>query len=82
MTYFVYLLECADKTYYCGYTNDLEKRVKSHNEGKIGAKYTKNRRPVILKYHQTFNTLSEALKREHAIKKLTRKQKENLVYTY
>lgn len=79
MPYFVYILECSDKTYYCGYTNNLEKRIKNHNEGKTGAKYTRGKRPVVLKYVETLATLSEALKREHLIKKLTHKQKKNLI---
>ncbi|MDO8428810.1 MAG: GIY-YIG nuclease family protein [Candidatus Diapherotrites archaeon] len=77
MPFFVYLLECRDKTLYCGYTKDLEKRVKIHNQGK-GAKYTKKRRPVKLVYSETFETLSQALKREYAIKQFSRKQKQTL----
>jgi predicted GIY-YIG superfamily endonuclease len=79
MPYFVYILECSDKTYYCGYTNNIEKRIKNHNEGKTGAKYTRSKRPVVLKYFEIFNTLSEALKREYLIKKLTHTQKAILI---
>jgi len=79
MNYFVYLVECVDKTYYCGYTNNLGKRIKNHNEGKNGAKYTKHKRPVTLKYFETLPTLSDALKREYAIKQLTRNKKEELI---
>jgi predicted GIY-YIG superfamily endonuclease len=79
MPYFVYILECSDKSYYCGYTNNLEKRIKNHNEGKTGAKYTRSKRPVVLKYIETLDTLSEALKREHLIKKLTHNQKTELI---
>ena len=50
---YTYLLECADKTFYCGWTNDLEKRVNTHNMGR-GAKYTKPRRPVVLVYYEAF----------------------------
>jgi putative endonuclease len=77
--YYVYIVECADKTLYTGYTTDLEKRVKNHNESKVGAKYTKARRPVKLKYSEKFSTLSEALKREAEIKNLKRKEKLELV---
>lgn len=76
--YFVYLLRCIDDTLYCGYTDDLEKRVKTHNRGK-GAKYTRRRTPVKLVYSEEFKTKSEALKREHKIKKLSRKEKLALI---
>ena len=75
---YAYLLECADKTLYCGWTNDLEKRVEAHNLGK-GAKYTKARRPVALVYYEAFETKREAMMREAAIKKLDRKKKEALI---
>ena len=75
---YTYILKCADDTLYCGWTNDLEKRIKVHNEGK-GAKYTRSRLPVKIVYCEEFETKSEALKREHAIKKLTRGQKEKLI---
>lgn len=75
MSYFIYLVECIDKTIYCGYTNNLEKRVKAHNSSKNGAKYTKARRPVKLIYTECFPTKSEAMKREYEIKQLTRNQK-------
>jgi putative endonuclease len=78
--YFVYLLECADTTYYIGITTDLEKRIKEHNGLKRGAKYTRGRRPVSLQYFETYETKSEALKREIALKQLTRKQKELLIH--
>ena len=79
MKYFVYILECKDKTLYIGYTNDLEKRVKAHNELKSGAKYTKGRKPVKLVYSEKYKTLSEALKREAKLKNFTRKQKLELI---
>ena len=75
---YTYLVECADKTLYCGWTNDLEKRVKAHNAGN-GARYTKTCRPVTLLYYEEFQTKEEAMRREAAIKKLTRKQKELLI---
>lgn len=73
--YFVYILECADLTLYIGSTNNIEKRIVAHNSSKAGAKYTKARRPVILKYSESFETKSDALKREHELKKLTRQEK-------
>lgn len=71
---YTYLLKCADGTFYCGWTTCLEKRVKAHNEG-CGAKYTKPRRPVELVYYEQYETKQEAMKREAAIKKMTRIQK-------
>ena len=78
MSYFVYILECSDKTYYTGCTSNPEKRLKEHNYSKSGAHYTKIRRPVILKYHEEFPTLQGARNREAEIKRLKRKQKELL----
>ena len=63
-----------------GWTNDLKKRITSHNAGK-GAKYTKARRPVELVYYEEFQTREEAMKREYAIKQLSRKEKEALIKT-
>lgn len=79
MPFFVYILECADKTLYVGCTNNLEKRLHQHNNSKIGAHYTKIRRPVVLLYSEPYATLSEARKREYALKCLTRKEKLTLV---
>jgi len=79
MPYFIYILECSDGTLYIGYTNDLKKRLKAHNESKTGARYTKARRPVTLKYFEKFKTLNEALKREIELKKYTRKKKLELI---
>ena len=75
MNNYVYILECSDKTLYTGSTNNIEKRIKEHNNGKSGAKYTRARRPVRLVYVETRSTLSNALKREAEIKKLSRAQK-------
>ncbi len=77
--YFVYLLECRDGSYYCGQTNDLNKRVELHNKG-VASKYTSRRRPVRLIYSEELLDRSSAMKREYAIKQLTRKQKEELVF--
>ncbi len=79
MFHFVYILECADKTLYVGSTNNLEKRLRQHNGAKAGAHYTKIRRPVILKYSERFRTLAKARAREAEIKRLTRKDKLNLI---
>jgi putative endonuclease len=79
MPFFVYLVECRDGSFYCGYTTDIEKRVINHNKG-IGSKYTKRRRPVRLIYFEELSTKSEALKREYEIKQFSRKAKEDLVY--
>lgn len=76
--YYVYMLQCSDETFYIGYTTNLERRIKTHNRG-IGAKYTRGRTPVKLLYYETFQGKSDALKRECALKKLTRKQKEKLI---
>ena len=77
--YYVYIVQCSDGTYYIGYTNNLSKRIKAHNEGKAGAKYTRTRRPVILKYSERFDTLSEALKREYNLKQLPKTKKALLI---
>lgn len=78
MAFYAYLLKCSDGTFYCGSTPDLEKRLHEHNHLKTGAKYTRGRRPVELAYHEEFETRSESLKRECAMKKLSRKEKEAL----
>lgn len=75
---YTYILECKDGTYYTGWTNDLDKRIKAHNDGK-GAKYTKARRPVVLAYYEQFETKEEAMSREYAIKRMTRKEKVKLM---
>ena len=77
--YFVYILECADKTLYVGSTNDLEKRLYSHNNLKSGAHYTKIRRPVILKYSEKCWTLNIARSREAELKRWSRVKKLNLI---
>ena len=78
MDNYTYIVKCSDGTLYTGWTNDLEKRIQSHNEGK-GAKYTKTRTPVTLVYYETFPTKQEAMKREYAIKQMRRKEKEKLI---
>ncbi len=80
-TNYTYILKCADNTLYTGWTNHLEKRIADHNAGK-GAKYTKSRRPVELVYFETFPTKEDAMRREYAIKQLTRKEKEKLITSH
>ncbi|MFR2780619.1 MAG: GIY-YIG nuclease family protein [Clostridium sp.] len=76
---YTYILRCTDGTYYCGWTNNLDRRLKAHNEGK-GAKYTRSRRPVALVYYEAFSTKEEAMRREYEIKQLPRKKKEELIF--
>lgn len=73
--YFFYVVKCDDGSYYAGYTNDLERRINTHNEGK-GARYTRGRRPVQLLYYEEFESKSEALRAEYRFKQLSRKEKE------
>jgi len=73
--YITYILECADRSLYIGCTNNLIKRLKQHNTSKSGAHYTKIRRPVVLKYQETFKTLKKARGRESEIKSWKRKRK-------
>lgn len=75
---YTYILECSDGSLYCGWTNNIEKRVAAHNAGR-GAKYTKGRRPVRLVHIEVFDTREEAMKREWRIKKLTRRGKLALI---
>ena len=79
MVFYVYIVECADQSLYVGCTNDLEKRIKQHNESKWGAHYTKIHRPVVLKYSEEFKTLKEARRREGEIKGWRREKKLSLV---
>lgn len=72
--WFVYILECKEGSLYTGITNNLEKRIEAHNNG-LGAKYTKARKPVILRYFEKVANKSLALKREYAIKQLSREKK-------
>lgn len=75
---YTYMVRCADGTLYTGWTTDVERRVQCHNAGK-GAKYTRPRLPVELVYFETFETKEEAMRREAAIKKLSKERKELLV---
>jgi len=76
--WFFYIIRCSDDSLYSGITNDLKHRVKEHNSGK-GAKYTLNRRPVVLVYSEKCAGISEARKREAQVKKWSKKNKERLV---
>ena len=75
---YTYILRCSDGTLYTGWTNDLEKRIASHNDG-TGGKYTRARRPVELVYHEAFGTKQEAMSREWQIKHMSRQDKEKLI---
>ncbi len=79
MPHTVYILECADKTLYTGSTNDLPKRLIQHNSDKSRTKYTRSRRPVVIVYTETVESLSEARRREAEIKRLTREEKLTLI---
>jgi len=76
--YYVYILECQDGTLYTGWTINIEKRLSAHNQGK-GAKYTRWRSPVVLKYAEKLYTKKDALQREYFIKQLSREEKLNLI---
>ena len=76
--FYVYIVQCRDKTYYTGYTPDLKKRIKLHNDGK-GAKYTKNRRPVKLVWFKEYKYFKTAFKKELEIKKMPRTKKTKLI---
>lgn len=74
---YVYMLRCADNSLYCGWTYDLDARIKAHSEGR-GAKYTRGRTPVVFAYVQSCSTKSEAMACEARLKKLTKNAKEAL----
>ncbi len=78
MAYFCYILECSDGTYYTGWTTDPERRLRQHNSG-AGARYTRSRRPVRLAYVEEQPDRASAMKRERAIKSLSRQQKTCLI---
>jgi len=79
VSYFVYILECNDKTLYTGIAKDVQQRLMEHNSSEKGSKYTKARRPVRLIYSEVSENRSTASKREYAIKKMSRKQKLSLI---
>ena len=76
--WYLYILRCKDDTLYTGITTDVEKRLEAHRTGK-GAKYTRGRAPLELVYRESCGSQSDALKREHQVKMLTREEKQNLI---
>ena len=78
MKAYTYLLRCADGTLYCGWTDNLEKRLAAHNSGKA-SKYTRSRLPAELVYYEVFETRQEAMSREARIKRLSRREKLDLI---
>tara|TARA_B100001250_G_C19248413_1_gene549613 strand:+ start:332 stop:574 length:243 start_codon:yes stop_codon:yes gene_type:complete len=78
--WYVYLVACSDNSLYCGVTTDLNRRINEHNHAQKGAKYTRSRRPVKLVWSTTAKNRSEAQKEEAKIKKLSRKQKLQLIH--
>lgn len=80
MPFYTYIVQCRDGTYYTGWTDDLGKRIKTHNEGR-GSRYTRARLPVELVYSEEHAGKSEAMSREWAIKRMNRTEKEHLVST-
>jgi putative endonuclease len=78
MKTYCYLLECADGSFYCGWTVDPQKRLMKHQSGK-GGRYTRSRLPVRLVFFEVFQDRGQAMRREREIKKMTRAQKKTLV---
>jgi putative endonuclease len=76
--HFVYMIECADGSFYTGYTTDVARRVAEHDAGE-GAKYTRGRTPVELVYKEPFDSRSAAMSREYEIKRFSRARKERLI---
>lgn len=77
--YHLYIVKCADKTFYTGIAKDLDKRIREHNAGKRGAKYTRPRRPVVLIYSRAFRNRANAQRAEAGIKALSRDEKLRLI---
>ncbi|MCK4892256.1 MAG: GIY-YIG nuclease family protein [Candidatus Pacebacteria bacterium] len=80
--YYVYILKCADETLYTGIAVDLKRRIEEHNSSELGAKYTRNRRPIQLVYSKKFRNRSTATKEEMRIKSLSKKEKLEIVKNY
>ncbi len=78
---YVYLLRCADGSFYCGWTTNLEKRLKTHNAGQ-GAKYTRSRLPAELMYWEVYEDRGEALRREWHLKRRSHEEKQKLIETF
>ena len=77
--HYVYIVKCRDNSLYTGYTTDVSRRVWEHNHSSKGARYTRSRRPVTLVYSESYPTRSEAMKREYAIKQMSRSAKLDLI---
>ena len=77
--WYAYLLSCRDETLYCGITKDLERRLREHNQGRAGAKYTRARRPVSLVYSREFPDRASAARFEYLLKQLERAEKLRLI---
>ena len=82
MSWFVYMVRCADATFYTGIARDVEKHITEHNNSKLGAKYTRGRLPVKLIYMEAVDSRSSASKREYVIKQLSRQDKAALALNY
>ena len=78
-TYFVYILKCSDKSYYTGFTNDIERRLGEHASGKNKDSYTHDKRPITLMWFEIFNNVSNAIETEKKIKGWSRRKKEALI---
>ena len=76
---YTYIVQCADGSLYTGWTTDLGRRMHAHNNTKAGAKYTHNKRPVELVFHEKFRTKQEAMQREFQIKQMERKEKLEMI---
>lgn len=79
--FYVYIVQCKNGAYYTGYTNDIKRRIAEHNNGH-GAKYLRGKIPVKLVYAKEYHYYKNVLKEERQIKKMTRKQKEDLIRIY
>jgi len=79
--HYIYIAECKDGTLYTGYTINLEKRILAHNEGK-GAKYTRGRAPVVLRYYEKFDSKQDAMIREAEVKKFSKLKKNELLRNF
>ena len=78
-SYYIYIVECSDKSFYTGVTNSIEKRLQEHNQGIDRKCYTYQRRPVKLRYLEIYNDINQAIIREKQIKRWSRKKKQALI---
>jgi len=79
--WYVYIVQCADRSYYTGISTDVERRVNEHNQGKTGAAYTRGRRPVTLVYQERARSRAQAGRREYEIRRLDRREKQRLIHS-